>query len=296
MLTRRDPRSRAGGLTTHCQLHSKECERDRTNSPGLSLHGRPGGRSKWMVWRLRRIHPLGLGGSCASAWTSAAPHPQTNTQDTREALDPQHSTTSVQYIRTLCTGATARCVSAVSLKHARHAHAQVTRETHHTRCTQAAFLKSSQCVCPRLLRSSALLRLVGTLPARYGMQAGDARTISSVSSSVWVGAWFCCVLLGRGAGRAFDAPELPCGGTAGRGWTNACGCGFFRTVSYFSGSAATAILLGLTVFSGELIDGSRIHSCLFLSVFHSRYAPFTYFFGIFALLLSLVCASSLRGS
>ena len=42
--TRRDPRSRAGGLTTYCLLHSKECERDRTNSPGLSLHGRPGGR------------------------------------------------------------------------------------------------------------------------------------------------------------------------------------------------------------------------------------------------------------
>ena len=35
----RDPRSRAGGLTTHCLLRSEECERDRTNSPGLSLHG-----------------------------------------------------------------------------------------------------------------------------------------------------------------------------------------------------------------------------------------------------------------
>ena len=54
--------SRAGGLTTHCLLHSQECERDRTNSPGLSLHGRPGGRSKWLVRRLREVHPLGLGG------------------------------------------------------------------------------------------------------------------------------------------------------------------------------------------------------------------------------------------
>ena len=42
--------------------HSKECVRDRTNSLGLFLHGRPGGRSKWLVRRLRRIHPLGLGG------------------------------------------------------------------------------------------------------------------------------------------------------------------------------------------------------------------------------------------
>ena len=38
--------SRAGGLRTHCLLHSQECERDRTNSPGLSLHVRPGGRQK----------------------------------------------------------------------------------------------------------------------------------------------------------------------------------------------------------------------------------------------------------
>ena len=42
--------------------HSKECERDRTNSPGLFLHGRPGGRSMWLVRRLRVVHPLGLGG------------------------------------------------------------------------------------------------------------------------------------------------------------------------------------------------------------------------------------------
>ena len=49
-------------------------------------------------------------------------------------------------IRTLCTVqphdvSHSFIHSAVSLKHARHAHAQVTRETHHTRCTQAAFLK-----------------------------------------------------------------------------------------------------------------------------------------------------------
>ena len=43
--------------------------------------------------------------------------------------------------------------SAVSLKHARHAHAQVTRETHHTRCTQAAFLKWCEAHVP--LSSSA---------------------------------------------------------------------------------------------------------------------------------------------
>ena len=42
--------------------HSKECERDRTNSPGLFLHGHPGARSKWLVRRLRRMHSLGLGG------------------------------------------------------------------------------------------------------------------------------------------------------------------------------------------------------------------------------------------
>ena len=52
----------AGGLTTHCLLHSEECERDRTNSPGLSLHGRPGGRSRWLVRRLAGYRPLGLGG------------------------------------------------------------------------------------------------------------------------------------------------------------------------------------------------------------------------------------------
>ena len=41
---------------------SKECERGGTNSPGLFLHGRPRGRSKWLVWRLREVHRLGLGG------------------------------------------------------------------------------------------------------------------------------------------------------------------------------------------------------------------------------------------
>ena len=54
--------------------------------------------------------------------------------------------------------ATARCVSAVSLKHARHAHAQVTRETHHTRCTQAAFLKSS--TSPTVLPGAPLREVV----------------------------------------------------------------------------------------------------------------------------------------
>ena len=80
------------------------------------------------------------------------------------------------------------------LTHARAARARtVRRETRHTRVAQpSAFKTYAQCVCPRLLRSSALLRLVGTLPARYGMQAGDARTFSSVSSSVWVDVWFCC--------------------------------------------------------------------------------------------------------
>ena len=48
-------------------VRPKECERDRTNSPGLFLHGRPGGRSMWLVRRLRRVHPLGLGGDCPSA-------------------------------------------------------------------------------------------------------------------------------------------------------------------------------------------------------------------------------------
>ena len=54
--------------------------------------------------------------------------------------------------------ATARCVSAVSLKHARHAHAQVTRETHHTWCTQAAFLKSS--TSPTVLPGAPLREVV----------------------------------------------------------------------------------------------------------------------------------------
>ena len=40
---------------------SRECVRDRTNSPGLFLHGRPGGRSKWLVRRLRGGPPLRVG-------------------------------------------------------------------------------------------------------------------------------------------------------------------------------------------------------------------------------------------
>ena len=132
-------RGRADGLTTYCQLHPKECERDRTNSPGLFLHGHPGGRSKWLVRRLRRVHPLGLGCDCPSA----ARHPQTHTLDTREALDPQHSTTScAAYVhsalcnRTMCL--IHSCMHAVihscaTLDHARHAHAQLKHESHHTR-------------------------------------------------------------------------------------------------------------------------------------------------------------------
>ena len=80
----------------------------RTVRDSLCMGAQEVGPSGW-CGDLRRIHPLGLGGSCASAWTSAALHPQTNTQDTREALDPQHSTTScaayVHYAlcnRTMC--------------------------------------------------------------------------------------------------------------------------------------------------------------------------------------------------
>ena len=41
--------------------HSKECERDGTSSLGLVLHGRPGGRSKWLVRRLRTAPPFRVG-------------------------------------------------------------------------------------------------------------------------------------------------------------------------------------------------------------------------------------------
>ena len=48
-------------------------------------------------------------------------------------------------------------------QHARHAHAQVTRETHHTRCTTSHFLKWYSALCPLLLfrpssRASSSLR------------------------------------------------------------------------------------------------------------------------------------------
>ena len=46
-------------------------------------------------------------------------------------------------------------------------HARTARARTVTLCAQR--------VSPRLLRSSALLRIVGTLPARYGMQSGDVR-------------------------------------------------------------------------------------------------------------------------
>ena len=84
-----------------------------------------------MVWRLRRIHPLGLGGSCASAWTSAAPHPQTNTQDTREALHPQHSTTScAAYVHYALCNRT-MCLSSVTQARAARARTSDTRDTSH---------------------------------------------------------------------------------------------------------------------------------------------------------------------
>ena len=85
--------------------------------------------------------------------------PSTNNHNTtqEETLAPRTAPHPVQHTYTMHC-ATARCVSAVSLKHARHAHVQVTRETHHTRCTQAAFLKSS--TSPTVLPGAPLRRLV----------------------------------------------------------------------------------------------------------------------------------------
>ena len=76
--------------------------------------------------------------------------------------------------------ATARCVSAASLKHARHAHARVKRETHHTRCTQAAFLKwfSAHCPLPSLFVSLLACRPFSVTSFRTGLGA----LFSSVTS------------------------------------------------------------------------------------------------------------------
>ena len=59
-----------------------------------------------------------------------------------------------------------------------------TGEPGHRLCTAVLFKTCAQRVCPRLLRSSALLRFVGTLPARY-----------SVSLGGWAYVWFGRVLL-----------------------------------------------------------------------------------------------------
>ena len=75
------------------------------------------------------IHSLGSGGNSASAWTSAAPHPQTNTQDTREALDPQHSTTScAAYVHYALCNRT-MCLSSVTQARAARARTSDTRDT-----------------------------------------------------------------------------------------------------------------------------------------------------------------------
>ena len=55
--------------------------------------------------------------------------------------------------------------------HARHAHAQVTRKTHHTRCTSSRFSQ----VASRVLSPPRSVR--------HAYVAGDARPISSVSTS-----------------------------------------------------------------------------------------------------------------
>ena len=51
-------------LTIHRLLRLRRNARgDRTNSPGLFLHGRPGGRSELVgACELQEVHPFGLGG------------------------------------------------------------------------------------------------------------------------------------------------------------------------------------------------------------------------------------------
>ena len=65
----------AGGLTNHCLLHSKECERDRTNSPGLSLRVRPGGRQKSGA-ATSGVHSLRAGRRCDLLCSNPAQRPR----------------------------------------------------------------------------------------------------------------------------------------------------------------------------------------------------------------------------
>ena len=109
--------------------------------------------------------------------TPAAPHPQPYTLDTLEALDPQHSTTScAAYVHYAQCNRT-MCLSSVT-QHARHAHAQLTRETHHTWCTTSRFSKvrSVRFACA----SSVFMSLVVVRHPRYGLTYGSVRPVSSV--------------------------------------------------------------------------------------------------------------------
>ena len=118
------------GIDNLRMSHSTECARDRTNSPGLLLRERPGGRSKWTAT---------AEGDLLRKTLYRAPS-TILLLDTREAIDPQHSTTScAAYAHYALCNRT--CLSSVT-QHARHAHAQVTRETHHMRCTSSHFFSS----------------------------------------------------------------------------------------------------------------------------------------------------------
>ena len=96
--------------------HSKECEGNGTNSQGLFLHGRPGGRSKWLVRRLRRVHRFGLGRKQSfRVEPPQRPRHKTTTVGHRQrGLTHAQHHIPVQHTYTVHC-ATARCVSAASL-------------------------------------------------------------------------------------------------------------------------------------------------------------------------------------
>ena len=95
-------------------------------------------------------------------------------------LDSRTAPYPVQYTRTPCTSATARCVSAVSLSTRGTRTHSDTRDTSHAVHFKPPFLKRvSSAFCPLLAR---FLLPLGTRTCTLRTYAGGSRTSSSVSS------------------------------------------------------------------------------------------------------------------
>ena len=173
------------------QCHSARAARARTSDTrdtSQALHHKPPFLKRPPPPRpssLERhcVGPSG-GGNSASAWIlrSAPATKKPRHKDTTGDVCPRTAPHPVQYTRTR-TSATARCVSFIHsfssvTQPARHAHAQVTRETHHKRCTTSHLFSN---VVKHVFPLLACLRL-RTRTSTLRMNAGVPRALPSVSS------------------------------------------------------------------------------------------------------------------